>query len=212
MSFIIFIDLGRNMVSVSSIGNSYIHSSTVSEKLGTAGRRIYNSIPNTVLKKDYWIDKIAVMGKKCSSAEQRLILGATALMTQPFIDAHNKDVDEKTRKVSVARTIAKVVAGTLTGFAIRKGCIKAIGAWSKRAGDVDKAGRLVTLTKLNTFFTPKGKLANNPDAFEQYKNALGTIVALVVMMFTNFLIDAPLTKWITNLLIDDDKPKSGGKK
>ena len=184
------------MVSVSSI-NSCVHGS-VSEKIGTFGRRVYNSIPNTVFKKDYWIDKVALMGKKCSSAEQRLILGVTALVTQPFIDAHNKSVDEETRKVSVARTIGKIIAGTLTGFAIRKGCIKAIGAWSKKAGDVDKAGNLIKLNKLNTFFTPKGKLANNPDAFEQYKNALGTIVALVVMMFTNFLIDAPLTKALTN--------------
>lgn len=185
---------------------------SVSQKIGTLGRRVYNSIPNTVFKKDYWVDKIALMGKKCSSAEQRLILGVTALATQPFIDAHNKSVDEETRKVSVARTIGKIVAGTLTGFAIRKGCIKAIGAWSKKAGDVDKAGNLVKLTKLNTFFTPKGKFANNPDAFEQYKNALGTIVALVVMMFTNFLIDAPLTKFITNLLIDDGKKQDGGNK
>ena len=207
---IIFIVSGRNMVSVSSI-NSCVHGS-VSEKIGTFGRRVYNSIPNTVFKKDYWIDKVALMGKKCSSAEQRLILGVTALVTQPFIDAHNKSVDEGTRKVSVARTIGKIIAGTLTGFAIRKGCIKAIGAWSKKAGDVDKAGNLIKLNKLNTFFTPKGKLANNPDAFEQYKNALGTIVALVVMMFTNFLIDAPLTKFITNFLIDDGKKPDGGKK
>ena len=198
------------MVSVSSI-NSCVHGS-VSEKIGTFGRRVYNSIPNTVFKKDYWIDKVALMGKKCSSAEQRLILGVTALVTQPFIDAHNKSGDEETRKVSVARTIGKIIAGTLTGFAIRKGCIKAIGAWSKKAGDVDKAGNLIKLNKLNTFFTPKGKLANNPDAFEQYKNALGTIVALVVMMFTNFLIDAPLTKFITNFLIDDGKKPDGGKK
>ena len=45
-------------------------------------------------------------------------------MSQPFIDASNKNVDEKTRKVSVARTIAKIIAGTLTGYFVRKGCIK----------------------------------------------------------------------------------------
>jgi len=118
-----------------------------------------------------------------------LILGATAIFMQPAIDAHNKNVDEKTRKVSVARTIAKIVAGTLTGFAIRKACIKAMDL---------------------KMFKPSNAVKVTKDAFEQYKNAMGTIVALVVMLFTNFLIDAPLTKWLTNVLIDEDG--SGGKK
>ena len=108
---------------------------------------------------------------------------------QPAIDASNKSVDEKTRKVSVARTIAKIVAGTLTGFAIRYGCIKAMD-WK--------------------LFKPSNFAKVSKDAYEQYKNAMGTIVALVVMMVTNFAIDAPLTKWLTNVLIDEDG--SGGKK
>ena len=119
------------MVSVSSIGNSCVHTS-VSQKIGTLGRRVYNSIPNTVFKKDYWVDKIAVMGKKCSSAEQRLILGVTALATQPFIDAHNKSVDEETRKVSVARTIAKIIAGTLTGLLSVKAVLKQLAPGLKK--------------------------------------------------------------------------------
>lgn len=133
-----------------------------------------------------WIEKF---GRKCSSAEQRLILGATAIFMQPAIDAHNKNVDEKTRKVSVARTIGKVIAGTLTGFLIRKACIKAMDL---------------------KMFKPSNAAKVSKDAYDQYKNAMGTIVALVVMSFTNFIIDAPLTKFITNLLIEEDK--SGGKK
>ena len=59
-------------------------------------------------------------------------------------------------------------------------------------------------------FKPSNFTKVSKDAYDQYKNAMGTIVALVVMMFTNFAIDAPLTKWITNVLIDEDG--SGGKK
>ena len=48
---------------------------------------------------------------------------------------------------------------------------------------------------------------NTTDAFLQYRNAMGTVVALVVMMFTNFLIDAPLTKFLTNALVKKEEDK-----
>lgn len=158
-----------------------------------------NAIPNAELSGNVnWINKA---GEKISSAEQRLILGASALMSQPFIDAHNKNVDEKTRKVSVARTIAKIIAGTTTGFLIRKGCIKAIDAMSKPVGK--------NVPKWKTLFTPKNITKTNTDAFKQYRNAMGTIVALVVMMFTNFLIDAPLTRFLTNKFVKKQEEKEG---
>lgn len=172
-----------NQVSQISFGNSF------TSKASTLGKRMYDAIPNfNPITDEKTIKRIAKFGKKCSSAEQRLILGATAILMQPAIDARNKSVDEKTRKVSVARTIAKVIAGTLTGFAIRKACIKSMNL---------------------KMFKPSAFAKVSADELEQYKNAMGTIAALVVMMFTNFLIDAPLTKFLTNILIDED---SGGKK
>lgn len=169
----------------------------ISNSLRAAKQRALNAVPNMNLSGNTnWINKA---GEKISSAEQRLILGASALMSQPFIDAHNKNVDEKTRKVSVARTIAKIIAGTATGFAIRKGCIKAIKAMSQPRG--------ANVQKWKTFFTPKDITKTNTDAFTQYRNAMGTVVALVVMMFTNFLIDAPLTKFLTNTLIKKQENK-----
>ncbi len=175
--------VSTNLISQISFGNSF------ASKASSIGKRIYDAIPNfNPIANEKTIERIAKFGKKCSSAEQRLILGATAIVMQPAIDARNKSVDEKTRKVSVARTIAKVIAGTLTGFAIRKACIKAMDL---------------------KMFKPSNYTKVTKDAFDQYKNAMGTIVALVVMMFTNFLIDAPFTKFLTNLMIDEG---SGGKK
>lgn len=145
------------------------------------------------------INGINKAGEKISSAEQRLILGASALMSQPFIDAHNRSVDEKTRKVSVARTIAKIIAGTATGFVIRKGCIKGIKALSKIPGK--------NVPNWKTIFTPKNIKDNTTDAFLQYRNAMGTVVALIVMLVTNFAIDAPLTKFLTNLLVKKQEDK-----
>lgn len=162
-------------------------------------RRIVNAIPNVELSGDQKL--IQKAGEKISSAEQRLILGASALMSQPFIDANNKRVDEKTRKVSVARTVAKIIAGTLTGFVIRKGCIKTINAMSKAKG-------IGAPKWWKTLFTPEGVVKTEDEAFKQYRNAMGTIVALVVMMFTNFLIDAPLTKFLTNKFIKMQENKS----
>lgn len=182
---IIFIDLGSNMASKNGISQINFGNSFTS-----AGKRLYDAIPNAKpISGEKTIKWIENFGRKCTSDKQRLILGATAILMQPAIDASNKSVDEKTRKVSVARTIAKIVGGTLTGFAIRYGCIKAMD-WK--------------------LFKPSNFAKVSKDAYEQYKNAMGTIVALVVMMVTNFAIDAPLTKWLTNVLIDEDG--SGGKK
>lgn len=186
----------------------------VSKGMSNLQQGIINSIPQTTYTSDKSISRIGKIGKEISSAEQRLILGASALMSQPFIDAHNRNVDEDTRKVSVARTIAKIVAGTFTGYFIRKGCIKAIGACSK----LPEKG----VPKFKSMFVPTAKdlkIDVKSDAFKQYQNALGTVVALVVMMVTNFAIDLPLTKFLTNFFVDKtqerDKKiaeKSGGAK
>ena len=117
------------------------------------------------------------IGKNLSSAENRLILGASALMSQPFIDAANKDVDSETRRISVCRTVAKIIAGTATGYTKLKEGAK--------------------FNKLRTCLLPA--LKYTADELSQYKNALGTLLALGVMVFTNFLIDAPLTKFLTNV-------------
>ncbi len=164
----------------------------------SAQQRVLNAVPNVELSGNVgWINKT---GEKISSAEQRLILGISALMSQPFIDWNNKNVDEKTRKVSVARTVAKIIVGTATGFTIRKGCIKMIEAMSQP--------RLPNIPKWKTFFTPKDVTRTKTEAFKQYRNAMGTVVALVVMTFTNFLIDAPLTKLLTNAIIKKQEDKA----
>ncbi len=179
---IVFIHLGGNM----AFGSVKIYYQNVQQK-------VLNFLPNSEYTSPTSVKFIKNTGEKISSAEQRLILGASALMSQPFIDSHNRNVDEKTRKVSVARTIAKIIAGTTTGFLIRKGCIKGIKALSQIPGP--------NVPKYKTIFTPKNIKDNKTDAFAQYRNAMGTIVALLVMMFTNFAIDAPLTRFLTNRLI-----------
>ncbi len=163
-------------------------------------RSAYNRIPSFVVAKDKVINNVAYIGKKWTSPHQRAILGLTAIVMQPIIDWKNKNVDKKTREVSVARTCAKIIAGTLTGVALRYGFIKGIKALSKPVSEIPKNAKPFT-KKLMHCLTPDNLNPKDKDALDQYRNAMGTILSLVAMVFTNFLIDAPLTKFLTNKFI-----------
>lgn len=178
--------------SVSNLKNISFYKN-VSASLKKIRQKGLDVIPSVQFSQEKLIDTLGYIGKNFSSDKQRLALGVTALATQPFIDAKNRSVDEKTRKVSVARTVAKIIAGTFTGFFIRYGCIKGIKALSQIPSK--------NIPKIKSLFTPKGVKSNTTDEFEQYRNAMGTVIALVVMVFTNFLIDAPLTKFLTNTFV-----------
>lgn len=190
MTFIIFIDLGRNVcMSIGSISNSITRIS------GAVTQHIVDVVPKMTVKSQKANDTISWIGEHLSSPQNRLILGVSALMSQPFIDLSNKKVDEDTRKVSAARTVAKIIAGTLTGVLIRSGCIHAIDAFTKMPHEI---AQNMKFKKLRTLFTPSPGIL---DDLSQYKKSVGTIVSLAVMVVTNFLIDAPLTKFLTNKFV-----------
>ena len=140
--------------------------------------------------------------KLSSSYNQRLILGATALATQPFIDMANTKVDEETRKVSVCRTLAKILVGTTTGYLIRKGCVKSIDFFTQHPSTIPKDAKF---KKLRSILLPT--VEHTAEQLANHKNTMGTLMALGVMVFTNFLIDAPLTKFFTNLFMKKDGDK-----
>jgi len=166
------------------------------------------------VKSKYILNKIKYLGDNFSSASQRLVSGVTALMTQPFFDLNNKHTDEKTRKVSCARTVAKIIAGTLTGVSIRWICIEATEIFCKteitekaRLLKAKAKARLKKIPFTEKFETPTGyKKWLVPKNYEKatfreikkYRGALGTFAAVIVMIGTNFLIDAPLTTYLTN--------------
>lgn len=129
-------------------------------------------------------------GEHVSTPQNRVIIGTTALLTQPWIDLNNKEVDEKTRKVSCARTVGKIISGTLTGFAVRAGFIKLVREFSKQ-GDVGEK-------LIKKFFTPSNVKEDLPYAYKQYQNAMGMLLAIVGLLVTNFVVDAPLTNLLTN--------------
>jgi len=190
--------LGENMVSVSCIKNP------ITTKL----QKFYNKIPSATIAKDSIVNSVAHIGQKWTSPQQRVIMGATAIITQPFIDAHNNKVNEETRRASIARTIAKIIVGTTTGFFVRYLCIKGINYTSKTLHEIPKHTKPLA-KKLQTLFTPKEINLDNKEAMAQYRNAMGTFLSLGIMLFTNFLVDAPWTKKLTNFLINTDKRMRG---
>ena len=123
-------------------------------------------------------------------AENRLIVGATALATQPVIDYYNHKVDEETRTVSRNRTIAKIVAGTSVGILVRSLCYSL----------VEKMTDFNGTKKYSKWLLPDQFLNSIKDNPKYYKNTVSTLVALGVMCITNFLLDAPLTAYFTNVL------------
>ena len=168
-------------------------------RISTVARNVTGTIagamPTVTVRGERANKIITWIGKNISSPENRLILGVTALMSQPFIDLYNRKVDEETRKVSACRTIAKIIAGTLTGVLVRKGCIKAIDAFSKLPSELVAGTKF---PRLRTLFTPDSAIAGVLKDLTHHKNALGTFLSLFVMTITNFAIDAPLTKFLTN--------------
>ena len=154
---------------------------------------VFDKLPSWELKNGKVLNGIKWAGQHISSPQNRLILGVTALMSQPFIDLYNRHVDDETKKVSAARTVAKIIAGTTTGFFVRYYSIKAVEAFTKNP---DKA-----VKTLESLLFPKGIAHTTIKGMQQYKLALGTFLSLGVMLFTNFAIDAPLTKVLTNLFV-----------
>lgn len=169
---------------------------SISRAANSVTQKVMNKAPGMTVSNKKVLDSLKWIGEKVSSPQNRLILGVTALMSQPFIDLSNKKVDEETRKVSAARTVAKIIAGTLTGVAIRYGCIKAIDAFTKLPHEIKPNMKFKKLRKL---FVPSDVVLEN---LNQYKKALGTIISIAIMVVTNFLLDAPLTKFLTNKFVD----------
>ena len=132
---------------------------------------------------DNWISK---------PAQNRGILGVTALATQPAIDYYNHRVDEETRAVSRNRTIAKIIAGATVGvFVVRGPIYDAVAKMTNIRGNKRYSKTLIPKAFLKEMYKNEKFLTN-------YRSALSMLLALGAMSVTNFLLDAPLTTFLTN--------------
>lgn len=157
-------------------------------------RRIFEMVPNMLIEDKKFIKHVGNFINRPDV--NRGIMGITALLTQPFIDKYNPDVDKETAETSMCRTTGKIVAGTTVGCIVRAGCYYLINACTSEKPNAPKLKKLLmptpkiqqTLSKINQ------------DWFKSYKNVLSTVMALVIMLGTNVLFDVPLTSMISKKL------------
>ena len=167
-------------------------------------QKIFDIIPNMTIKDGPGLKRLYKAGDIMGRPMQnRLIMGATAIVSQPFIDEHNKRVDKKTARASRNRTIGKILAGTAVGCVVRGGIFKFVNMTTNKDISTDRWDNLLT---------PRNSQRVMPHLYKNrmrnYKTVGATALALVVMLFTNILIDMPLTNKIANFLNRHDNKLS----
>ena len=165
-------------------------------------QRIINILPEKTFNdgKDK-LDKCDKYGKIMSRPDSnRLIMGIPAILIQPIIDYYNHRVDKETRVVSRNRIFAKGVACTSVGVLVRGTVYQILNKLTDVNGTKKHSTALLPKKYIDIF-------KNNPKKLTNYKSALSTIIALMVMTFTNFALDAPLTAYFTNKLNEKSAKK-----
>ena len=145
-----------------------------------------------------------------SSVHQRVAIGTSALLFQSLIDYNNKDVDKDTRIVSAIRSATKAVIGTVTGIIIRGAFIRmsnlkyakkdASGKMIKEAGKIVLDQQKLDKTFGSALRAMKLSQKNVTESLERIPSVIGTLLALVAMIASNFLVDAPLTNLLSDKL------------
>jgi len=166
-------------------------------------QRLFDLIPNRTIKDPKLLKKLYKVGDVLGRPmPNRLIMGVTAIMSQPFIDEHNKRVDEETARASRNRTIGKIVAGCFVGCCVRGGVYELVQRCTNKDISVDR---------WNNLFTPRISTTTSPTLFKNrmrnYKTVLATILSCIIMLGTNVLFDMPLTTAISNFLNKKDRKK-----
>ncbi|MEW5821045.1 MAG: hypothetical protein AB1782_12710 [Cyanobacteriota bacterium] len=124
-----------------------------------------------------------------SPTMQRLIIGATGLISHTTIDALNPYVDKETRKYAAVRSAVKMFICTASGVLTREVGQK-LGEWAVKNGKVA---------------VPEGmsKIA--------FASSVGKVFAIVGAVASIFLIDVPFINKLLNLVMNKfinkkDKP------
>lgn len=164
-------------------------------------RRIFDMLPNMTVKDRPFLNNLGNFINRPDV--NRFIMGATAIVTQPYIDKHNPNVDKETAETSMFRTIGKIVAGTTVGCIVRSSIYYLINACTSKQANAPKWKKwLMPTERMQRLLS-----AHNMDWFKSYKNVLSTSLGLAAMLVTNVACDVPLTSYISKKLIDWNKSR-----
>jgi hypothetical protein len=154
-------------------------------------RRLFDLIPNMTIKNEEFACKI---GRIISRPDVgRAIMGATALCTQPFIDYYNPDVDRDTAKVSTARTLGKIIAGTAVGIGVRSLCYYGTQFFTSLKPNAPWWRKLLLPSESVVRYMNR----KSTDWVKNYNSALASMIGVGLFLFTNVLLDVPLTNVIS---------------
>ena len=157
--------------------------------------RIFDLLPNITVNNERAVCNI---GRVLSRPDVgRAIMGATAILTQPLIDYYNPKVDRDTAEVSTCRTIGKILAGTTVGCMVRSACYYGVRAMTKVNPNAPTWRTLlmppdIIVQHLN---------AHHADWIKNYNSLLATLIGMGIMLFTNVMLDVPLTNIISKSLL-----------
>lgn len=181
-----------------------------------------DTVANTFANNSKLVAGIAGLATS-SVVGQKIVMSGSEAVVGPAMDigigkAITKVTNEKdgrtnqSSKVQAIRTAAQSIGGTITGVAIRMGCIALATLALSKAGQ--KGASAIADTLLD-----KGKIsADNAYEFTEHMakwgKTVGGALAIAIMTVTNFIIDAPFINMINKKMTDifDKKPnKEQGK-
>jgi len=154
----------------------------------------FKKIPNKDVKNSVKFNKAGML--LASPHWNRAAIGVAAISTQPWIDYFNPDVSRDTAETATCRTLAKNLVCPAVGFVVRGGAYKLTEKYVHASA-----------AEGSTLLTPEAVLRETnaevrKNKLKLHKNAFSTVLALIAMLFTNVLVDAPLVAKLANKFID----------
>lgn len=176
-------------------------------------------VPMIIINKK--IEKfINYAGKNLNAPQQSIIMGATALVFQPYINRKNNRLDQDTKDMAVARSIGKNIAGNFFDFVTRVGAFFAVVKLSNyKTNDVkndeDIVKELIPKNQKKDIFTPNlgNKFAPRSKReflkdYKSYRLAMGALLATGVAVFIKTTVELPLTKKLTDIFYKLEKSRT----
>lgn len=158
-------------------------------------------------------------GKKINAPQQAVIMGVTSVILVPYVNKHNKHVDQDTRDMAVARAIGKNAAGNALDYFTRIAAIFAVGKLSsykinKTPNEDDLVTEISPKSLKKDIFAPnmKEKFTPTPKGeflkdYKSYRIAMGALLATGMALFIKSTIELTLTKKITDYFYKKQKAK-----
>lgn len=133
--------------------------------------------------------------------QNRAVYGAAALISQPFFDRFNPNVDKKTQKVSMTKTIIKICVGACVGITarsifqkwgenlVKKGLFKSKYFYEKNIFKPVKVAKN-KIPKESYAKLPERDYFGSTKEKNRYKESVGNVFAIIGAISTMFTVDA----------------------